>query len=178
MVTGNHIIFLLVKDLAQGQFTEAVRKGEVHMKGLAAAVVAVLLAASIIAYGAQGITVTIDGQPVKFSGGQPRQYNGRVMVPIRGVFEALGAMVQYDAASHRVYAKKANEEIELRVGNKIAKKNGAEIILDTPPRNLGGKVMVPLRFIAESLRSDVRWDQASRTVIITTLGGEPPDPPH
>lgn len=90
------------------------------------------------------------------------------MVPLRGVFEKIGAYLEYDAANHTVTAKRANEEIELRLGDKIAKKNGAEIIMEVPACIVGGSTMVPLRFVAEALGGKVSYDPASNTVSVQT----------
>lgn len=126
-------------------------------------------------------TVRVNGKPVRFSGTQPKTLTGRVMVPVRGVFEAIGAYVEYDSVFHRVKARRANEDIELALGDKIATRNGAEIELDVPPQTIRGRMMVPLRFIAESLGSSVEYVKATNTVEITTNGDLPgvkPPPPQ
>ena len=102
------------------------------------------------------------------------------MVPVRGVFEAIGAYVEYNPVLHRVAAKRANESIELRMGDKIAQRNGAEIELDVAPVSIHGRMMVPLRFIAESLGADVQFTKATNTVDIFTnenIPGVKPPPP-
>lgn len=120
-----------------------------------------------------GITVTVDGKAVQFDRMQPQMKNGRVFVPLRGVFEMLGATVQYTEKTKLVVITKGNESIELRVGQKRANKNGAEIMMDATPWLRNGRALVPLRFLAESLRADVSWQASTQTVAIVT-GGEPP----
>lgn len=127
-----------------------------------------------------GPVVRVNGKTVVFPGTQPQTVSGRMMVPVRGVFEAIGAYVEYNAVHHRVVARKANESIELRAGDPVAKRNGAEIELDVPPMTLNGRMMVPLRFIAESLGADVNYSKANNSVDITTDGDIPgvkPPPP-
>lgn len=115
-----------------------------------------------------GLAVLVDGKPVKFMTGQPRTMKGRVMVPLRGVFEAIGAYVEYDQENRMITAKKNNESVELKLSEKVARKNGAEIMLDSPPEVVGGTTMVPLRFIAEALGAKVQFDKANNQVLITT----------
>src|SRR3954467_13580241 len=117
--------------------------------------------ATVSPYAETGLVVNVDGKPVKFEGTQPRTISGRVMVPLRGVFEAIGAYVEYNSVMHRIIARKQNEDLELHIGDKIAKKNGAEIKIDVAPITVGGRAMVPLRFLAESLGASVDYDKAN-----------------
>ena len=113
-------------------------------------------------------TVIVDGKPVKFATGQPRTMKGRVMVPLRGVFEAIGAYVEYDEENRVITAKKNSETVELKLGERIARKNGAEIMLDSAPDVVNGTTLVPLRFIAEAMGAKVEFDKANSQVLITT----------
>jgi len=113
------------------------------------------------------ISVTIDGEPVTFEGAQPQVLMGRIMVPLRGVFEKIGAYVEYDAANHIIRAHVRNESVEIRMGNRVANKNGAEILMEVPASEIKGHTLVPVRFLAESLGAHVDFDQASNTVVIT-----------
>lgn len=129
----------------------------------------VLLALCGIAIaGPDVVIVKVNGKPVSFAGTQPHTVTGRVMVPVRGVFEAIGAYVEYNPVMHRVKARRANEDIELGLGDKVATRNGAEIELEVAPLTIDGRMMVPLRFIAESLGSHVEFIKDTRTVEITT----------
>jgi hypothetical protein len=114
------------------------------------------------------ITVLVDQKQVTFEGTQPMAIKGVTMVPLRGIFEKIGAYVEYDAANHKVTAKRGNEDVELRLGDKIATKNGAEIIMEVPACIVGGSTMVPLRFVAEALGGKVSYDQPTNTVSIST----------
>lgn len=116
------------------------------------------------------IIVTIDGNRVNFTRMQPQIRRGKVYVPLRGVFESLGADVQYTEKTKLIQVMKGNESIELRIGYKMANKNGSEILMDAVPFLRNGRALVPLRFLAESLRADVGWNEATQTVEITTGG--------
>jgi hypothetical protein len=132
---------------------------------------------------AQGITVTINGQPAQFDQ-QPVLQGGSVLVPMRGVFERLNATVVYIAQSREIRANRGQTSIDLTMGSRDAQVNGRHVSLDTPATSLGGRTVVPLRFIAEALGAHVHWDAASRTVTIQTENGppsqdfHPPHPPH
>ena len=121
------------------------------------------------------IHVSIDGNMLAFKGHPPLVRAGRVLVPMRDLFEGLGAVVQWTPKTKLIVATKGNETVELRIGQKTAMKNGAEIVIETPPIVLKRSTMVPLRFVAESLRASVTWDDATNTVVIVT-GDEPPAP--
>jgi hypothetical protein len=112
-------------------------------------------------------TVTVNGQVVKFPNGQPMEMKGRVMVPLRGVFEAIDAVVEWDGESHHVVAHRGNEDVELTIGNRTARKNGAEIMMEVAPIVRHGSTLVPLRFLVESLGGSVNYDAATDTVDIT-----------
>jgi hypothetical protein len=72
-----------------------------------------MAATTVIAGGAyaQTIGVNINGQPVRFSNIGPQQVSGRVMVPVRGIFESLGAFVGFDPARQLVTASRGNIDI-------------------------------------------------------------------
>lgn len=113
-------------------------------------------------------TVIVDGKTIVFKNAPAQVVLGRTMVPLRGVFEAIGAYVDYDEENRVITAKRDNEMLELRLGDKIAKKNGAEIMLDAPPKVIDGTTMVPLRFISESLGAKVEYDKANNRILIST----------
>ena len=120
---------------------------------------------------AQRIAVTVDGSPVMFQGQGPVSVSGRVLVPLRGVLEAMGAYVEYRSASRSIFARRGATEIFLTLGDRNAVVNGSNVVLDVPAASMGGSTMVPLRFMGESLGADVRWIDATRTVVINTSGG-------
>jgi uncharacterized protein YraI len=93
--------------------------------------------------------------------------NGRVLVPLRAIFETLGAKVNWDAHTRTASATKGNMSIRLQVDSKMALKNDEWIQLDAPPQIKKGRMMVPLRFVSETLGAKVEWDDKNRTVTIT-----------
>jgi len=116
----------------------------------------------------QSISVIVNGEPVTFEGVGPQQVNGRVLVPLRGVMEKLGAYVTFDGPTKTVSATKAGTDLTLHLGDRHAVVNGHDVTLDVPPQEFRGSTMVPLRFVGEALGAEVRWNAATYTVDITT----------
>lgn len=140
---------------------------------IAVALVAAIAASLRVPAGAQGaIRVFIDGQPVGFDV-PPSAVQGRVLVPLRGIFERLGATVDYDTASQHIVAIRGGKTVELTVGSRQARVNTIPTLLDVPAFTTNGRTMVPLRFISESLGADVQWVAANQTILINSAGGAP-----
>jgi len=125
-----------------------------------------LLSISVLAN--QPITVTIDGRTLVMDT-QPVSRDGRTLVPLRAIFEALGANVAWDPVARTITSTRGNTTIFLQINNRTAKLNGNPVILDVPPAVIDGRTMVPTRFIAESLDAQVNWDGQTRTVSIVTI---------
>lgn len=126
---------------------------------------------------AQAVQVLIDGSPVIFDQ-PPVVVGGRVLVPLRGVFERLGAFVQWNPANNSVLASRGSTQVQLTIGSRQAFVNGRQVLLDVPAMIVGGRTLVPLRFVSEAMGARVDWDPASRTVMIFASPlVQPPSPP-
>ena len=138
-----------------------------------AALLSALLAATItVPVSAQQVSVTVNGQPLALSPG-PIERTGRVFVPLRGIFERLGATVVYSAGT--INATKSGTTVSLHIGSTQATLNGQIQYLDVAPFIVGATTYVPLRFIAQSLGANVGYDNATRVVAIEM--GRPMPPP-
>lgn len=115
------------------------------------------------------VTVVINGDKQTFDQ-SPVIVNDSTLVPLRGVFEKLGAEVKWDGDSQKVTILKDTNIVTVTVGSKVAFQNGKPIELNVEPRLVSDRVMVPLRFVSEAIGAGVDWDQATRTVSITTAG--------
>lgn len=111
------------------------------------------------------IRVTINGAPLTMDVA-PTIQNGRTLVPMRAIFEALGAQVHWDDATSTIRAYRREDAIVLQLGNRTAWVNGPSRQLDVAPVAVGGRTMVPLRFVAEALGAQVAWVDATRTVTV------------
>lgn len=114
------------------------------------------------------MTVIVDEKEVSFGENGVRTIGGRTFVPFRALFEAMGAEVEYDLVHKKVTATKDNNEIELTVGELIARKNGAEITMEAAPQIINKSTYVPLRFVAESLDAKVDFDGPGNKITIVT----------
>ncbi|WP_422879851.1 copper amine oxidase N-terminal domain-containing protein [Neomoorella humiferrea] len=101
---------------------------------------------------------------------------GRTLVPLRAIFEALGADVNWDAATQTVTGTKGATIVKLTIGSTIAYVSGQAVPLDVPGKILNGRTLVPLRFISESLGAEVVYDNSRITIRSGDATFVSPDP--
>jgi hypothetical protein len=118
---------------------------------------------------AADVSVIVNGETMSFDA-PPQIVQDRVLVPMRAIFEKLGASVLWDGDTQTVTANKDGVEINLTIGKETASVNYNLVPLDVPAMIVSDRTMVPLRFISESLGSNVDWDAANYQVIIGTGG--------
>lgn len=85
---------------------------------------------------------------------------------MRGVFEALGATVDWDGATRSVIAYKDGTTVELVIGSAIMYVNGQPRSLNVAGQIINDRTMIPLRAVSEAFGADVYWDGGTRTVHI------------
>lgn len=130
-------------------------------------IAAVLLALFVFSVSArEEITVTVSGEAVAFDVA-PEIINGRTFVPVRAIFEAMGASVSWDAKNETVFAEKLGKTIEFEIGDKEVDYSGKKVKLDAAPLIKNGRTLVPARFAAEGFGYVVLWNEESRTVEIS-----------
>jgi hypothetical protein len=135
-----------------------------------------LLSLNLVPAAGQGaIRVIVNGEELAFDV-PPVEVGGRLLVPLRGVFERLGATVLWEPSTQRITAATASRTIELVMGRREAAVDGRLVLLDIPPMVVGGRTMVPLRFVSEALGAYVQWQATARTVLITLPTAEPAPP--
>ena len=126
--------------------------------------------------GLAAIQVELDGRPMSFDVA-PTQVGGRTMVPMRAIFEALGADVEWNDYTQTVTATRPPTEVQLTIGAAEALVNGRTVALDVPAMIQRGSTLVPLRFVSEALGAEVHWSEARQLVSIFTSGVPNPEPP-
>ncbi len=116
------------------------------------------------------ITVQLDGKNVTFTDAQPQIVNDRTFLPVRAVFEAMGATVDFKDGV--VTAVRGDKTVSMTVGSTEASvtENGKteKLTMDVAPfidAKLS-RTYVPVRFAAQALGANVGWDGAQRTVVI------------
>ena len=124
------------------------------------------------------VTIVVNGQTMNFDQ-PPVEQAGRVFVPLRGIFEQLGASVVYQNGT--INATGNGRTVSLRIGSTQATVDGNTQSLDSPPFVEGARTLVPLRFVATALGANVNWDDGTSTVTINGngySGGAPPPQQH
>ena len=113
------------------------------------------------------IRVVLDGRTLLLDT-PPITVDGRTLVPLRGIFTAMGAEVNWNPDTLEIRAVRDDVTISLNVGSNVLIRNGQNIELDVPATVTNGRTFVPTRAIAESFGAQVHWDADTRTVVITT----------
>ena len=113
------------------------------------------------------VQVVVNGQPVNFDQ-PPVERAGRVFVPLRGVFERLGATVVYE--NGQINATGNGRNISLHIGSTTATVNGQSQTLDVAPFLIGARTLVPLRFVSQALGANVDYNNSNQVVTVTMAG--------
>ena len=120
-------------------------------------------------YSAEKIHITIDSKPIEDFKMEPVIIEGRTLVPVRDVFEEMGAEVLWNDKEKETTIKKDNNTVVFKINSNEAIKNNIDVIkLDVPAKIINGYTMVPIRAISDSLGYNVEWDNNIRTIIIET----------
>jgi hypothetical protein len=113
------------------------------------------------------VSVTLNGNPLNLNPA-PTERAGRVFVPLRGVFENLGASVVYQGGV--INATGRGHNVSLKVGSQQATVDGQQQNLDVAPFIIGASTYVPLRFVSQALGATVNYDGANRVVALSASG--------
>lgn len=120
-----------------------------------------------------GFSVMLGATPVVFSDAEPEARSGRIFVPARAVFEAMGAQVSYESATQTVTAVRGDSTVSFTVGQSslhvLSEGVSQTLETDAAPYISGGRVMIPVRFAAEGFGCNVGWDSSHQTVLILDM---------
>ena len=142
------------------------------IKGVIAAIcAAAALSVSAASAIAADVTVKLDGKQLHFDA-EPFIENDRTLVPMRKIFEAVGANVEWDEMTRTAVARRTKDgnviTVAIQIDNPKAFIGTEGYVLDTPARIVNDRTFVPLRFVIEALGEKVEWDESTYTVKITT----------
>jgi hypothetical protein len=141
-------------------------------KGIKQFICITVLATSVItgAYCtyADDVKVTVDGKEVAFDV-PPQIIEGRTMVPVRAIFEAVGADVQWDEKTQTVTGTKDGTTIQMTIDSDKLLINGAAIHMDCVPIKKDNRVLTPARYVVESYGYVATWDEVGSTVKIMSM---------
>ena len=113
--------------------------------------------------------VYLNGQPLRTEVA-PINQNGRLLVPMRGIFESLGATVNYNNLNRSIAAQRGTTVVRMALGTRNATVNNLPVTLDTPAITYYNRTFVPLRFVSEALGADVSYNAGNRIVSIKGQG--------
>ena len=140
------------------------------MKKLISLVLAVLLLMGIIitpVSAAKEVSVYLFGEKLSFDV-PPQIINGRTLVPMRKIFESLGATVDWDGNTRTATSVREDKTIILTIDSYTMYVNGKSVTLDVAPCIIDGRTLVPARAVSEAFNLKVDWDNDTRSVLITT----------
>lgn len=130
-------------------------------------IMSLLFLIPITANAERKIKLIIGGKEIK-SDVNPVIIDGRTMLPVRTVFEAIGAMVEYDNSTKTITAVKKDTTVRITIGNSFMFVNDEEKPLDVPAVIQNSRTLIPVRACAEAFGLDVQWLEESKTVKIKT----------
>lgn len=120
-------------------------------------------------------SVVIDGKAVTFEVA-PVNDNGRLLVPLRAIFEQLGAKVDWDQATQTATAVKGDTKVVIAIGSLQPTVNGKAVPLQVAAKIVNGRTLAPLRFVGEAFGT-VDWDAATSTATMKPAAAPAPAAP-
>ena len=120
---------------------------------------------------ANEVVVTVDGGVVDFGEQGPVIVDGRTLVPVRGVFEALGFEVNWMGDEQTAVLEAGGLRLTIGIGDNFFNLNDQRHELEVPAQLIGGSTMLPVRGLLESIGHYVSWDEETNTVAVRGLWG-------
>lgn len=114
----------------------------------------------------EGITVYLEGRKINFDV-PPQTINGRTMVPIRAIFEAMGATVSWDEATQTAISTKNNTTVKMTLNRTTYYINDTASEMDVTPVIIDGRTLAPAIYVAEAFGYYVNWDSITKSVLIS-----------
>ena len=118
------------------------------------------------------ICVYLDGIEIEFDV-KPQVINGRTMVPIRAIFEKMGAHVSWNADTNTAVCTKDSTIVKMTVNSNLIYINDAATTMDTTPVVVTGRTLAPARYVAEAFGATVKWVEEHNAVVISTTPNAP-----
>ena len=136
-------------------------------KIISALLLMLMIFMSINTYAYSPISVEVNARKLEFDVA-PINQDGRVLVPVRAIFEALGTTVDWNPQIETITSSLNGNTVTLTIGSELMLKNGRPVYLDVAPMIIGDRTLVPVRAISEALGSEVTWDAENNRVQIFT----------
>ncbi|ADG07781.1 copper amine oxidase N-terminal domain-containing protein [Kyrpidia tusciae] len=117
-------------------------------------------------------TYTVNGQQQTMDVAPYLKNDGRVMLPVRFVANALGVSddsIIWNQNDKSVTIFKGGSVVKMTLGSNTLIVNGTAVQMDVAPELYNdGRVMLPIRWVGQALNANISWDQATQTVTVTT----------
>lgn len=113
------------------------------------------------------INIVLNGKQLEFDV-QPIMDSGRILVPVRSIFEAVGMTIKWDVNTQTITASSDTNKIIMKIGAMKLSVNGADVSLDVPAKVISGRTMVPLRAITEGLGMSADWNNTASVVFLNS----------
>jgi len=132
-----------------------------------------ILLSGFSVFAEQDVTVIIDNKKIEFDV-PPTIIEGRTLVPMRKIFEELGAKVNWVESAQAIISTYKSSVIAMEIGKnsmsvtELLTGETKEVALDVPSQLIDSRTLVPVRAISEALGKTVGWDDATWTVTITS----------
>lgn len=127
--------------------------------------ISIIFACLLLAASANAVDLYVDTTLLK-TDTPPTIVDGRTLVPLRVIFEALGATVEWDQATKTATGTRDDVTVSIQIDNQTAYINGEARTLDVPAQLINNRTMVPARFVSEAMGCDVTWYQKTRTAAV------------
>jgi hypothetical protein len=108
-------------------------------------------------------------------GTTPVSMNGRTMVPIRAIIEALGGSIDWDGATEKITMEANGHKVEMWLNKTDYVADGQNKTMDAAPVSVNGRTLVPLRAAAENVGCTVDWDPETQMIFVEYYPGGAPD---
>ena len=131
--------------------------------------IALIFSINVTTFASNTIYVTLDGSYIEFDV-KPQIINGRTMVPIRAIFEKMGAVVEWDGNTSSAICTKGDTVVKMTVNSMDMYINNQVTKMDISPVVIDGRTLAPARYVAEAFGADVQWSQKNSTVVICSRG--------
>lgn len=115
-------------------------------------------------------SMSVNGKEQEIDPGRgttPVNVNGRTMVPIRAIVEAMGGTIGWEDLSQQITLTARGNTVKMWLGKKDIEVNGTIRTMDIEPFSLNGRTYVPIRFATENLNAKVDWINSTKEIIIT-----------
>lgn len=127
--------------------------------------VSMILSCSAVSASDNEVKVYLDGTQLQFEQ-SPVIQDGRTLVPMRALFEALGAEVIWDGETQHAMGVAPGIVVEIDIGSPTMRRNAIDINIDVPAQIVNDRTMIPLRVVSESFGMNVDWNAEENSIYL------------